>query len=215
MVGNIDELGHWSNFNKCQLKWTEGHNWVTENLIITSRSYFLYKYVVMEDGQPKFWEKGANRIADLDVLPDMNKEVGKASTHQLMTPGGSRMQKQKSISPEKNTMKAVQIIDEWEHFKIRFSINNSMMEDAKSHGGDFMRIIGSTPKLGSQDVGEMERTPPMRMSRAQRPFEWLFDKYGQLERPWEIIISFRNGELEFPKEINYDYSKSNESGTNI
>lgn len=55
----------------------------------------------------------------------------------------------------------------------------------------------------------------MRMSRAQRPFEWLLDKYGQLERPWEIIISFRNGELEFPNEIIYNYSKSNESGTSI
>ena len=52
-------------------------------------------------------------------------------------------------------------------------------------------------------------------SPAFRASSWLFDKYGQLERPWEIIISFRNGELEFPKEINYDYSKSNESGTNI
>ena len=78
-----------------------------------------------------------------------------------------------------------------------------------------MRIIGSTPKMGSQGQDEVEQTPPMRMSRAQRPFEWLFDKYGQLERPWEIIISFRNGELEFPNEIIYNYSKSNESGTNI
>ena len=78
-----------------------------------------------------------------------------------------------------------------------------------------MRIIGSTPKQGSQKKGEMEQTPPMRMSRAQRPIEWLFDKYGQLERPWEIIISFRNGELEFPNEIIYSYSKSNESGTSI
>jgi len=76
-----------------------------------------------------------------------------------------------------------------------------------------MRIIGSTPKLGSQNIGEMESTPPMRMSRTQRPIEWLFDKYGQLERPWEITISFRNGELELPNEIIYNYSKSNESGT--
>jgi len=170
----------------------------------------------MEHGKVKMWEKGANRIADLEVLPDMNKDLGKSSTHQLLTPSHShmRLQKQKSISPEKNTLKHVQIIDEWEHFKIRFSINDPILEDAISHG-DFMRIIGSTPKLGSQGVGEMEQTPPMRMSRAQRPFEWLLDKYGQLERPWEIIISFRNGELEFPNEIIYNYSKSNESGTSI
>jgi hypothetical protein len=41
-----------------------------------------------------------------------------------------------------------------------------------------MRIIGSTPKLGSKNVGEMESTPPMKMSRTQRPIEWLIDKYG-------------------------------------
>jgi len=61
----------------------------------------------------------------------------------------------------------------------------------------------------------MESTPPMRMSRAQRPIEWLFDKYGQNVRPWEIVISFQNGELELPDKIIYNYSKSNESETSI
>jgi hypothetical protein len=41
-----------------------------------------------------------------------------------------------------------------------------------------MRIIGSTPKLGSNNVAEMESTEPIRMNRAQRPIEWLIDKYG-------------------------------------
>lgn len=49
----------------------------------------------MEDGKVKRWEKGANRIADLDVLPDMNKDAGKGSTHQLMTPSHSHMRLQK------------------------------------------------------------------------------------------------------------------------
>ena len=81
VIGNIEELGNWTNFNKCQIKWTEGHNWVTDNLVISSKSHFLYKYVIMEHGKVKMWEKGANRIADLEVLPDMNKDVGKGSTH--------------------------------------------------------------------------------------------------------------------------------------
>jgi hypothetical protein len=41
-----------------------------------------------------------------------------------------------------------------------------------------MRIIGSTPKLGSNNAAEMESTEPIRMIRAQRPIEWLIDKYG-------------------------------------
>ena len=74
----------------------------------------------------KRWEKGANRIADLDVLPDLNvKDSPKSSTYQLNT-STSQLQtrKQKSVSPERNQIKNVQIIDEWEHFKIRFSIND-------------------------------------------------------------------------------------------
>ena len=78
-----------------------------------------------------------------------------------------------------------------------------------------MRIIGSIPRLGSKNVGEMESTPPMRMSRTQRPVPWLFDKYGTSVRPWEIVISFQMGELELPNEIIYNYSKSNEPETSI
>ena len=78
-----------------------------------------------------------------------------------------------------------------------------------------MRIIGSTPKLGSNNAAEMESTEPIRMNRAQRPIEWLIDKYGQKIRPWEIIISFKNTELLLPNEIIYNYSKSNSNGTQI
>jgi len=73
-VGNIEELGNWTDFNKCQIEWTEGHHWVSENLIISSKSYFLYKYVIMENGKVKRWEGGANRIADLSVLPAINEK---------------------------------------------------------------------------------------------------------------------------------------------
>lgn len=69
VVGNIEELGNWKNFQKCQMKWTDGHVWVTEDLV-TTQPFFLYKYVIMRDGKEQRWERGANRIADLDVLTD-------------------------------------------------------------------------------------------------------------------------------------------------
>jgi hypothetical protein len=52
------------------MKWTEGHFWVAENLHIQGKSFFLYKYVIIENSMVKLWENGANRIADLKVLPD-------------------------------------------------------------------------------------------------------------------------------------------------
>lgn len=68
------------------------------------------------------------------------------------------------INPGMKKIKNVEIADEWEHFKIKFSINDPIEEQLLNHG-DYMRIIGSIPRLGSKNVGEMESTPPMRMNR--------------------------------------------------
>ena len=78
-----------------------------------------------------------------------------------------------------------------------------------------MRIIGNTPKLGSANPGEMETTPPIRMSRTLKPIQWLVDKYGVSLRPWEIVIQFQMGELDLPAEITYSYSKSNQKETQV
>lgn len=66
VVGGLDELGQWKQF-KANMRWTEGHVWVLENVQI-SKPYFQYKYVVMKDGRPDRWEQGINRIADLALL---------------------------------------------------------------------------------------------------------------------------------------------------
>jgi hypothetical protein len=45
-----------------------------------NKPYFLYKYVIMEKGEPKVWEQGPNRLADLDVLQDKNPLIGRVSS---------------------------------------------------------------------------------------------------------------------------------------
>ena len=52
---------------KCLMKWTDGHVWVTENLV-TDKPYFLYKYVICRGEEALKWERGTNRIADVEVL---------------------------------------------------------------------------------------------------------------------------------------------------
>ena len=167
------------------MKWTEGHVWVTENLIV-KKPFFLYKYIIMRNSTPVKWEKGANRIADLHVLPDMeitdqefsrSPSIASLASMSMQSIHSGTRNKSPSKSPTRSRLRFVNIQDEWEHFKIKFSINDPIEEQLISQG-DFMRIIGSTPKLGSQNVGEMESTPPMKMSRTQRPIEWLIDKYG-------------------------------------
>ena len=144
VVGNIDELGQWNDCNVCKMTWTENHVWVTDNLVV-SKPFFLYKYVIIQDGEIKQWEKGANRIADLEVLPDVQAQslsrINSVASFKSMR--GAR-----SSSPTNRQIKMVEIADEWEQFKIRFSIYDPVEENLLSQG-DFMRIIGSTPKLGS------------------------------------------------------------------
>lgn len=70
VVGEMSELGLWKDFNKCAMQWTEGHIWETVEPIICSKPHFLYKYVIIENGQVKRWEQGANRLADLFNLPE-------------------------------------------------------------------------------------------------------------------------------------------------
>lgn len=68
VTGNLKALGEWKEF-VCKLKWTEGHNWVTEKPIESTMPFFQYKYVVLDGkDQPKKWEEGLNRIADVTLL---------------------------------------------------------------------------------------------------------------------------------------------------
>jgi hypothetical protein len=124
-VGNIDELGKWTDFEKCKLKWTEGHFWVSENLVILNKPYFLYKYVIMEKGEPKIWEQGPNRLADLNVLQDKNPLIGRVSSQASM---GGKGPRERSSSPTHKQNKFCEINDEWEYFKIKFSINDPIEE---------------------------------------------------------------------------------------
>ena len=72
----------------------------------------------------------------------------------------SRMERRRSNSPEKQSIvKKVEIEDEWEHFKIRFSINNPADVLPQSQG-EFMRIVGM-----SKANGKTEDTPPIRMAK--------------------------------------------------
>jgi hypothetical protein len=49
VVGNIPELGMWKNNKLCQLQWSEGDIWKTEQPIVTSRPHFMYKYVTLDE----------------------------------------------------------------------------------------------------------------------------------------------------------------------
>jgi len=71
-VGSIPELGNWQDL-RCFMKWTEGHIWVLDSPIQTLEPHFTYKYVIFEDDKIVKFEDGIDRIADLELLPDLSK----------------------------------------------------------------------------------------------------------------------------------------------
>jgi hypothetical protein len=54
------------------MKKSYGNIWVNEFPIVTNKYYFTYKYAILDqDGKGvESWERGIDRIADLELLPN-------------------------------------------------------------------------------------------------------------------------------------------------
>jgi hypothetical protein len=54
------------------MKKTQGNIWINELPIVTNKYYFTYKYAILSsDGKTVgSWERGIDRIADLELLPN-------------------------------------------------------------------------------------------------------------------------------------------------
>ena len=114
VVGSLNELGRWKNFNQAKMKWTTGHIWVITLEIPKTNTVFMYKYVKVVNGNADSWEQGYNRIADL------------LSLHQV----------QNGTSEEPIKVSEVTLNDIWESYTVNFSIYYPIEEDEK------MRING-------------------------------------------------------------------------
>ena len=75
VIGSIPELGNWQEL-VCFMKLTEGNIWVLEQPHIqTMEPHFTYKYVLLEDDRVLRKEAGIDRIADLELLPDLTAQT--------------------------------------------------------------------------------------------------------------------------------------------
>ena len=65
----------------------QGHGiWKSDTIIIKSAKFFLYKYVVLDEGIIKRREKGPNRIADLEVIDDSISTTPLSKRHKSISP---------------------------------------------------------------------------------------------------------------------------------
>ena len=124
----------------------------------------MYKYVVMDSrsGKAAKWEKGPNRVADLDILPDKNKvalhnsnqmsQLDSVESNSQFRPLSQLSAKQESVSAysanrpqEDSKVKEVELKDEWETFSVRFSIYAPGV--GEGHSSEQLRIFGSLKEL--------------------------------------------------------------------
>jgi len=69
LVGSIKELGFWDQNNMIRMNWNEGNNWrTTIDTSFADINNFEYKFVLIEGGIIKEWEKGNNRIFNINKI---------------------------------------------------------------------------------------------------------------------------------------------------
>lgn len=200
VVGDIQELGQWKSFD-AHMKWTEGHIWVLENLKVTSKPFFNYKYVLLKDNKPMTWEGGHNRIADLRLLPE-NIEKDSEIMRNI------NFFQDKNFKPDSNA-KYVEIHDVWEQFVLRFSV--FYPSDANSR--QQLQIMGNLKCIGEEKHAiPMNKRIQLAMDGRLNNGQWLYSKYGQDIQPYELVVhmSSKSDEIEeLPKEIRYKYLLTN------
>jgi hypothetical protein len=68
MVGGNESMGSWSLRRSPALKWSDGDNWISEDIELPIDGVYVYKYVVTEAGdasKPVSWQKGNNQVLTL------------------------------------------------------------------------------------------------------------------------------------------------------
>ena len=72
LIGSIKELGSWKHNNFLRLHWSEGNIWKTTiDISFAEINEFEFKFVLINKGEIKEWEKGNNRIFNLNEIKQL------------------------------------------------------------------------------------------------------------------------------------------------
>ena len=123
VIGSTEELGKWKQA-KYHLHWTSGHKWVSRKAFVTQKSYFQFKYVLLKDMELVHWERGIDRIADLEILTDNHRGGGFSNGSGASAFSGAGFQNGLDNSYYGgDKTKNIEFKDVWEQFSVNFSIN--------------------------------------------------------------------------------------------
>lgn len=184
VIGELPELGGWDVHRCLKLQWSEDHVWETSVPLITNRAFFKYKYVVYKPTTQI--EDGMDRLAELRVLPEIKNSSS-----------SSRHVHRQRYHPD---TKEVELSDEWQTFKVQFSL---------FHPQDVtLKLSGSRPEIGDWDNNSGQHI----LKRAPTSKLWMQKQYGTPMRPYQATIAFqqhRQTTINESIHMTYSYSIGN------
>ena len=110
-------------------------------------------------------------MADLTLLPDSSEFDGPGHGHSHFHG--------RSIFTGTGT-KNVTIHDDWEKFELCLTVFHPIVEKDQQ-----MMVRGNIPELGSWKKSYA-------MKKVKKDFRWLFNKYGEAAKPYELSVMVSN-----------------------
>ena len=172
ILGSIPELGDWKEFKYHLVR--KGDVWESQQPLYTHNFFFRYKYAIMEENGTKQvdWEKGVDRLADLELMPDMQN--GNSSA--IMS-GNAPLTGKDLVMMNKHSgsvgIKVVHYDDTWEQYKMCFTIWHP------------------TEDLNGNWMLENNKTRDVEVSRVCKEIDWMDIKYGKDVAPVQFIITVK------------------------
>ena len=204
ILGSIPELGDWKEFKYHLVR--KGDVWESQQPLYTHNFFFRYKYAIMEENGTKQvdWEKGVDRLADLELMPDMQN--GNSSA--IMS-GNAPLTGKDLVMMNKHSgsvgIKVVHYDDTWEQYKMCFTIWHP------------------TEDLNGNWMLENNKTKDVEVSRISKEIDWMDIKYGKDIAPVQFITTMKQlaggceGQFKDAKDqmIIYKYKKTSFNGMPI
>jgi hypothetical protein len=179
VIGSIPELDEWrkpgphSHFLR-----RNGDVWESVAPLVTRTYFFHYKYAIVKDNYLHAWERGVDRVADLEIMASTDKMGKYSKSGESFNPCEYffGMEDEQRVDDFWGHTKPIQLNETWEKLWVSFMVFHQALDPQDA-------LLFTCDHIGVHKR-------PMKMM--QREFKWMSPKYGTSLRPYEISCEFDN-----------------------
>jgi hypothetical protein len=126
-LGSIGELDNWMKKGQFShvLKWSAGDIWESTEQLVTKHYFFHYKYAVIKGEYVVAWERGVDRVVDLEILPEARHTQSSFNpTDYFFRMEDDDLVSTKSTGKAESigNVKTVEISENWERLWVSFMV---------------------------------------------------------------------------------------------